>query len=99
MLHFGNEDLVTCLQSAAAVALRDQVDRFGRPAHEHDLARACGVDEPPHLLARDFVGLRRTLAQIMNAAMNVGVEILVVANLAVDDRFRLLGRRGVVEVD
>ena len=35
-----------------APAIGDEVDRLGRAAHEHDLARVGGVEEAPHRLAR-----------------------------------------------
>ena len=58
-----------------------------------------GSEERRHLDTRILVGFGRPLAQLINAAMNVGVFGLVEADDAVDHGARLLGGGGVVEVD
>src|SRR5262249_41309229 len=83
----------------AAVTLRDEVDAFGRAARVNDLMRLGRVDEPLNPDARVFVFARRQLAQIMHAAMDVGVLRGVVVIDRVDHGLRLLRGRGAVQID
>ena len=57
------------------------------------------AEEALHLAARALEGRRRALAQLVHAAVDVGVVVLVVARHGVDHRAGLLGGGGVVEVD
>ncbi len=98
VLEVRDHDLVARAQAWPAPALRHEVDRFGRAAHEHDLAGRTGVDEALHAAARALEEIGRLLAQGMHATMDVRVRGLVVARHRVDDRLRPLARRGVVEV-
>ena len=79
-------------------ALRDEVDRLGRAAHEHDFLGVARVDEAAHVLARAFVGFGRALAERVDAAMHVGVIVLVVARDRLDHGARTLARRRVVQI-
>ena len=56
------------------------------------------IEKPLKGGARLFVDLRRALAEPVDAAMDVGVLLGVVAGQAIDHGLRLLRRRGVVEV-
>ena len=58
-----------------------------------------GVEEARNGRPGALVGGRGHFAQVMNAAVNIGVLLRVVADDAVDDGLRLLGRRRVVEID
>ena len=93
-----DEDFVAALQARSRVALRDEVDRLGRAAHEDHLARRAGVHEATQLLAGAFEQVGRLLAQRVHAAMHVGVGRLVVVGHGVDHALRALARGGVVEV-
>ncbi len=94
-----DDDLVTAPHVRAAVALGDQVDGLGRAAHEDDLARVARVQKPADRGAGVFVRLGGTLAQAVHAAMDVRVLLFVGPPQAFDHHLRLLGGRGVVEVD
>ena len=48
----GDQDLVAGLQPRARVALRDQVDRFGRAADEDDLAASSRALMKPRTVSR-----------------------------------------------
>ena len=98
VLHLGDEDLVARLQTLPPTR-RHEVDGLRRAAHEHDFLAPCRVDEAPHGIARGLVGVGRLLAQGMHTAVNVGIELGVVARLAIDHALRLLAGGGVVEVD
>ena len=80
-------------------ARRDQIDRLGRRAREHDLVDRAGVEEAAHAFARRLVGVRRGVGEIVQAAMHVGIFVLVDMGQALDHRARLLRRSGVVEID
>src|SRR3712207_1433500 len=99
VLHLGDHDLVAFLDYTAAVAVHDEVDALGHAAHEDALARLARVDEAAHLLARALVGGRGALAQVVDAAVYVGVLLAQVLRPALDDDARHLRRRRVVEVD
>ena len=98
VLHLRDQHLIALADMRAAIRLRHEVDRFGRAAHEHDLARARGIQEALRFLAGQLVGLRGALAQQVDAAMDVRVVLGVAPHHRIDHRLRLLGRRGVVEV-
>ena len=57
------------------------------------------IDEASHLDARAFVFVGGALAQRMDAAMDVGVDVRVVALQRIDHRLRLLRGGGIVEID
>ena len=84
----------------AAVRRGDEVDRLGRAAHEDDLARLGGVEEPPHPFRAPprTHRSRRSLSE-MHAAMDVRVLLAVVARQPSMHGLRLLRRRRVVEID
>ena len=62
VLHLRHEDLIACLEPAAAIALRDQVDRLCRAARKYDFLGVRRIDECSHLLPRRFERVRRALA-------------------------------------
>ena len=77
----------------------DEIDRLGGVAGEHDLAPVGGVDEPLHLAPGGIVRGGRALAEIVDAAMDVGVVVLVEVLERVDHRARLLSAGRRVEID
>ena len=60
----------------------DEVDALGRVPREHDLADAGGVEVGADGLARRLVGVGGQAAQLMDAAMHVGVDLGVVVRSA-----------------
>ena len=99
VLHAGDQDLVARAELAPAPALRDEVDAFGRPAGEDDLAGRRRVEEAGDLLAHLVVRHRGALAQVVHPAVDVGVFGGVETGHRLDDRSRLLAGGRVVEVD
>ncbi len=73
----------------ASVALRVKID----------LVEMGGVDEAADDLARLLVFLGGEVREVVQAAMDVGVFGAVGLGDGVDDRLRLLGRGGIVEID
>src|SRR5436309_941311 len=72
MLHVRNNDLVSRLDMLFPVSIRDEVDAFGSPADENDFSGVRRVDETLDLRAGVFVLPRGSLAERMNAAVDVG---------------------------
>ncbi len=94
-----NHDLVTRPHRPPAVGLGHEVDPFGGATHEDDLARLRRIQEPLDPRAGSFVRLGGALTQPVHAPVHVGVVRRVVAREGIDHGLRLLGGRGVVQVD
>ena len=98
VLEPGDQDLVAGLEPRPHETLCDEVDRFRRAAHEHDLlvpSAALMKRAPCRARLRK---LGRLLAQRVHAAVHVRVRRRVVVGHRVDDALRPLARGGVVEV-
>ena len=72
--------------------------RLGRAAREHDLLASRGVDEAPDLVARAFERGGRALAELVDAAVHVGVIQPLLERLGIERGARLLRRGRVVEI-
>ena len=81
-----NEDATRLIASVARAGEDDLVGRFR-------------VEEGAHFLARVLVGVGRGIGEIMQAAMHIGVFMLVDMGHALDHLPRLLRRGGIVEID
>ena len=79
--------------------MRDQIDRFGSAARPHDFVSRKRIDELGHDVARALVRVGRPLCEVVRAAVDVRVVLLVVFGCGVEDALRLLGRGAAVEVD
>ena len=73
------------LTFAPAPRLRDEVDRLGGIAHEDDLARRRGIDEVGHRVPGRLVLRCRSLGEVVDAAMDIGVRLPVIAVEGGDD--------------
>ena len=98
VLELGDHDDVAGAEVLEPPRVGDQVQRLGRAAREDHLAVRRRVDVRAHLLARALVAGRRALGERVDAAMDVGVRVLVELAHRVEHLARLLGRRGRVEV-
>ena len=87
------------LERAPAPALGHEVDPLGRAAGEDDLAGRRRVEKPRDPRAHAVVGHGGTLAQVVDAPVDVGVLGAVEPADGVDDGTGLLAGGGVVEVD
>ena len=99
MLHLRQDDLVARLQELPAPRGGDKVDRFGRVAGKDDLAGLARIQEGADLLARGFHAVGADLAEIVDAAMHVGIFVLVDLALGVDHLARFLRRGRAVQED
>ena len=98
VLEVGEQDLVTGLEVGPAPALGDEVDALGRAAHEDAAPGVLEAEELRDGTAGGFVGGGGLLAQEVDAAMDVGVLLGVIALEGLDDDRWLLGSRRVIEV-
>ena len=99
VLHFREQDDIVGANEFSAPRLRDQIDALGRAAGKHDLLCIGGPEIIRDPLPRSFVGFGRARAQLVQAAMHIGVGVLVILPQNFEHRARLLRRRGVVEIN
>jgi hypothetical protein len=99
VLHRCYDYVVARFEDASPKALGDEIDSVCGPAGEDHFARGPGVDEPGDFLADLVVGVGGPLAQVVDAAVDVGILLGVEPADRVDDRLGLLAGRGVVEID
>jgi hypothetical protein len=93
------DDLVARADVRPPPALRDEVDRLGRAAHEDDLVRARRSEEARDGGASLLVALGRAAGHRVGAAVHVGVVRRVELAHRLDDLLGLLRRGRVVEPD
>ena len=94
VLHLGEHDRVPAVDVPATPRVRDEVDRLGGVADEDHLVAFRGVDEAGDGGASRFVRRGRPLADLVDAAVDVGRVLAVVAAERIDHELRLLARRG-----
>ena len=68
-------------------------------SRKNDFVGRSGVEEGAHFFARGLIGVGRGIGEIMQAAMDIGVFVLIGMVHALDHRARLLRRGGIVEID
>ena len=73
VLHLRYQDLVAGSEIACPVAAGDEIDPLRRPAHEQNFVHVLRVDKAGDRLARTVVGVACLHAQIVDAAMDIGV--------------------------
>ncbi len=99
VLHHGQDDQVPGTQLRPSPGRGDQVDRFGGVAREDELGRIGRADEGGNTPPGRLVGLGGLFRQPVDAAMDVGVLVLVEVGHRLEHGPRLLGRGGRIEVD
>ncbi len=99
VLHLRDDDFVISLAKLFGEDCCQQIDAFGGAAGEDDFVCVVCANEFRNGFARLFVCQRGLYAQIMHAAVNVGVLCGIDARNLVDDALRLLCGGGVVEID
>ena len=76
-----------------------EVDAFGRAAGEDDFIGAFGIDELGRADARGFIGVGRAVAQLMDAAVDIGVVEFVIMRQRLNHHARFLQGGGVVKIN
>ena len=99
MLHGGDDDLVALAEEGFAEAGGEQVDALRGAASEDDFVGAASVDEAADSLAASFVEFSSLLRKEVNAAMDVGVDAVVLVGDGINHTAGLLGSSAVVQVD
>jgi hypothetical protein len=85
MLEVGYQYFVAGFQQRSSIALRDEIDGLGGPAHENDFMSRSRLEEGDHSISRRLVKSGGLLAQGVYAAMDVGVVIPLVVVDRLDD--------------
>ena len=98
VLEMGEQDLVAGLEVGPAPALGHEVDALGGAAHEDAAPGVLEAEELRDGTAGGFVGGGGLLAQEMDATVDVGVLLGVIALEGPDDDRGLLGGGRVVEI-
>jgi hypothetical protein len=99
MLHRGDDNLIVLVNEFAPITLGDEVDSFSRAARKNNLMCLPGVDQSPDFDARIFIFAGRQLAQIINAAVHIGVLLGVIAIDRLNHHLRFLRGGRAVQVD
>ena len=99
VFQLGEENDIAGLEIVQRPGFSDEIDAFGGAAREDDFLRGASVDEPGDSFAGAFVGGGGAIAQLVDAAMDVRILVLVVVLDGLEDGARFLGGGAVVEVD
>ena len=78
VLHLGEHDPVTGFDVLRAPRLGDEIYALGGAARENDFVRASGVNELGGTRPRGLEGGGGAVAQFVNAAVDIGVVVLVI---------------------
>jgi len=98
MLQFGEQDNVAGVQVFRAPGGGDEVDAFGGAAGEDDFIGLAGMEESGGARAGGLEGVGGAVAQFVDAAMHIGIVVLVIMGQRRDDGARLLRGGSVVQV-
>ena len=98
MLRNRDDDFIAGLDVVQAIAVSHEVQRFRRVLREDDFGRTCGIDEFRCTHACIFVNFRCLDGKSIGAAVRIGIAAAIVAADGLDDLFRLLRRRAIIEI-
>ena len=99
VLHHREQHLITGLEVGVSPGARHQIDRLAGVTGEHDFARAGGRHEISGDCPGPFEGVGGPGAELMGAAMDVGVICGVIALQGVQHLARLLTGGRVIQID
>src|ERR1035437_767969 len=91
--------LVAGLDVLRAPRLRDGGDALGGAAGEDDFVGTAGIDELGSTRTRGLEGGGGAIAQFMDAAVDIGIVVLVVIAQGIEHSARLLRGGGIVKVN
>src|SRR6266404_1229693 len=97
MLHLREKDDIPFADEFPAPSLRHEVDTFSGAAGEDNLVGSRGAEVARQTLSRSFVSFRCARTQLVEAAMDIGVFVLVVMSKCIDHSPRFLRRSGAVK--
>jgi hypothetical protein len=98
MLHDRQDDLVPRAEVGPPPGISDEIYCFCRIAGENEAVCVWRLDEAGDFDSRLFVGGRGLLGETVEAAVNIGIVVFVIANEGIDHDLRLLSGRGIIEV-
>ena len=96
----GYDDFVSRFDHAGSGdGIRRQVDAHRTAGGEQDFRRFRRVDEPRHRFPRFFMRFRRELAQVVGAAVHIGILRIVVVTDGVQHGQRFLRSGRIIQVN
>ena len=98
VLHVRDQDFITGLENRLSKAMGNQIDALGCAAGENDLVGVGQVEHCSQLRAGGFVSVGGPLAEVVDAAVDIGILRRVVGIEGIEDAARLLGSGGIVQV-
>ena len=99
VLHHREQHLITRLEVGVTPGARHQIDRLAGITGEHDFARTSGRHEISSDPSGPFEGVGGPGAELMGAAMDVGVIRGVIALQSIQHLARLLTGGRVIQID
>src|SRR2546421_9001445 len=99
MLRFRQHDAIPRRNIGITPAIGHQVNTFGGVACENHLLTLASIDEARHLHTRLLHPGRCLFADLVDAAMHIGMRGFVVGTHGLDDGMRLLRTGSAVQVD
>ena len=99
MLHHSQKNHVSFTDKFFAPGLRHKIDALGRPAREDDFLSTRRADVLRDALPRLFVSFRRARTQRVQAAMHIGIVVLVKITKRVDHCARFLRSRSAIKIN
>src|SRR5690348_11913733 len=99
MFHGGDENFISCTHALPPEAAGHQIDGFRGAANKDYFLVVAGVQETLNRHAGIFVGPGGPLAELVDAAMNVGTVMAVEALFGFNHRQWFLAGGGIVEID
>ena len=97
VLHLADEDDIPGTQIGPTPTVCHEVDGLGSVSGEYDFPCAMGIEKKSHPTAGALELIRGLLAELIHAAVDIGIGRTVEGCLRSDDRFGFLGGRGTVE--
>ena len=98
VLEFREQNHIARTKIGCAPSGGDKIDCFRGAACENNVLVSGRVDELRHTIARALVSGGGAIAQLVDAAMHVGVVVLIIILNCIEHRARLLRGSGVVEI-
>ena len=98
MFHFGGNHVVARMDILLAETVRHGIDRGGRPGRKNDLAHGCRTDQRAHLFPCRLVLRSALLAQVVQPAVDIGIQLTVQVVDLFDHLQRFLRRRTVIQI-
>ena len=99
VLHLGEQDDVALGKVVRAPCGGNEVDGLGGATSENDVLARGGIEETSHAVACVLIGGGGTVAELVDAAVDVGIVVLIIFRNCLQYGAWFLSRGGIVEID